>query len=171
MTEKRFTLTHINEQHFSANIYDDKTFIASIGIGAELIIELLNSLNDENMKLRARNKYLAMKIERERNSTQKQYAKWEKEAETKIKELSEENEQLKQDKTNLHRAMSRNRVRYLNENEELKQFKTKTFEILNHNIQEASEWKKLDMSNPEKTRLQFLESILIGIERELKNND
>jgi hypothetical protein len=47
------------------------------------------------VKLRARNKYLAMKIQRERNSTQKQYAKWEKEAETKIKELSEENEQLK----------------------------------------------------------------------------
>ena len=34
--------------------------------------------------------------------------------------LLEENEQLKQDKTNLRRAMSRDRVRYLNENEKLK---------------------------------------------------
>ena len=34
-------------------------------------------------------------LQRERNSTYKQYAKWGKEAETKIKELSDENEQLK----------------------------------------------------------------------------
>ena len=88
MTEKRFTLTHINEQHFSANIYDDKTFIASIGIGAELIVELLNSLNDENVKLRARNKYLATKIQRERNIHVTEHEKWE-------EEIQKENEQLK----------------------------------------------------------------------------
>lgn len=38
-----------------------------------------------------------------------------------MKQVLEENEQLKQDKTNLHRAMSRDRLRYLNENEKLKQ--------------------------------------------------
>ena len=38
-----------------------------------------------------------------------------------LNQLADENEQLKQDKTNLHRAMSRDRVRYLNENEQLKE--------------------------------------------------
>ena len=37
-----------------------------------------------------------------------------------LNELSDENEQLKQDKINLHRVMSRDRIRYLNENEQLK---------------------------------------------------
>lgn len=58
MTEKRFTLKYINEQHISANLYDNKTFIGSIGIGAELIIELLNTLSDENEQLKQRNKVL-----------------------------------------------------------------------------------------------------------------
>lgn len=53
MTEKRFTLKYIEEQYISANIYDDKTFIASIGIGAELIVELLNTLSDENEQLKS----------------------------------------------------------------------------------------------------------------------
>ena len=57
----------------------------------DLIIDVLN----ENEQLKSRIEYLERKIQRERNSTQKQYAKWEKEAETKIKELSKENEQLK----------------------------------------------------------------------------
>ena len=52
MTAKRFELKYINEQHISANLYDCRTFIASIGIGAELIVELLNSLNDENEQLK-----------------------------------------------------------------------------------------------------------------------
>lgn len=88
MTEKRFTLKYIEEQHLSANLYDDKTFIGSIGVGAELIVELLNSLNDENVKLKARNKYLATKIQRERNSHIKEHEKWE-------NEIQKENEQLK----------------------------------------------------------------------------
>ena len=89
MTKKRFTLTHINEQYLSANLYDNGTFIASIGIGAELIVELLNSLNDENVKLRARNKYLATKIQRERNIHVKEHKKWE-------EEIQKENDELKQ---------------------------------------------------------------------------
>lgn len=52
MTEKRFKLKYINEQHISANLYDDKTFIGSIGIGAELIVELLNTLSNENEQLK-----------------------------------------------------------------------------------------------------------------------
>lgn len=57
----------------------------------------VNALEEENKQLKGRVDYLERKIQRERNSTQKQYAKWEKEAETKIKELSDENEQLKKD--------------------------------------------------------------------------
>ena len=51
MTEKRFTLKYINEQHISANLYDDKTFIGAIRIGEELIVELLNNLSEENEQL------------------------------------------------------------------------------------------------------------------------
>ena len=52
MNEKRFKLKYINEQHISANIYDNNTFIASIGIGDELIVELLNNLSEENDELK-----------------------------------------------------------------------------------------------------------------------
>ena len=54
MTEnKRFKLKYINEQHISANLYDDGTFIGAIGIGEELIVELLNNLSEENEQLKA----------------------------------------------------------------------------------------------------------------------
>ena len=54
MTEnKRFTLKYLNEQHISANLYDNKTFIGAIGIGEELIVELLNNLSEENEQLKA----------------------------------------------------------------------------------------------------------------------
>lgn len=53
MTEKRFTLKHINEQHISANLYDNGTFIGSIGMGEELIVELLNTLSEENEQLKS----------------------------------------------------------------------------------------------------------------------
>lgn len=52
MTEKRFTLKYINEQHISANLYDNKTFIGAIGMGEELIVELLNGLSEENEQLK-----------------------------------------------------------------------------------------------------------------------
>ena len=52
MTEKRFTLKYINEQHISANLYDNKTFIGAIGMGEELIVELLNDLSDEHERLK-----------------------------------------------------------------------------------------------------------------------
>ena len=53
MTEnKRFKLKYINEQHISANLYYDETFIGSIGIGGELIVESLNNLSEENEQLK-----------------------------------------------------------------------------------------------------------------------
>ena len=48
MTEKRFSLRYIDEEHISANIYDNETFIASVGIGEELLVEVLNQLVEEN---------------------------------------------------------------------------------------------------------------------------
>ena len=63
MTEnKRFTLKYINEQHISANLYDNKTFIGAIGIGEELIVELLNDLSEENEQLKSENKRLTDKL-------------------------------------------------------------------------------------------------------------
>lgn len=62
MTEKRFTLKHIQEQHLSANLYDNKTFIASIGIGAELIVELLNNLSEDNIELKQENEQLKQQL-------------------------------------------------------------------------------------------------------------
>ena len=67
--------------------------------------EKIKELEKENEQLKSRVDYLERKIQRERNSTQKQYAKWEKEAETKIKELSEENKQLKQQLQREHQQL------------------------------------------------------------------
>lgn len=53
MNEKRFKLMYINEQYISANIFDNKTFIASVDIGGELLVELLNILHDENEQLQS----------------------------------------------------------------------------------------------------------------------
>ena len=50
MTE-RFKLIYINEQHISANLYDNGIFIGSIENGEELIVEVLNQLSDENEQL------------------------------------------------------------------------------------------------------------------------
>lgn len=52
MTEKRFVLKYIDEQYISANLYDNGTFIGSISIGEELILELLNNLSKENEQLK-----------------------------------------------------------------------------------------------------------------------
>ena len=59
MTAKRFTLKYINEEHISANIFDNGTFIASVSIGEELLVELLNQLVKENEQLKKGNKTLA----------------------------------------------------------------------------------------------------------------
>lgn len=73
---KRFTLKYINEQHISANLYDNGTFIGSIGIGEELILEVLNYLSKENGELKQKVDF---------------YKYFQKDA----RELEKENEQLK----------------------------------------------------------------------------
>lgn len=64
MTGKRFKLKYINEQHISANLFDNGTFIGSISIGEELILELLNDLSDENEQLKEHQRTLEAKIVR-----------------------------------------------------------------------------------------------------------
>ena len=59
-------------------------------------IDFVEDVCNENEQLKQRNKRFEEKIQRERNSFTKTHERWSKEAETKIKELSEENEQLKQ---------------------------------------------------------------------------
>ena len=54
MTEKRFTLiknTGTDECDLN-NLYDNKTFIGSISIGAEMICYLLNTLHKKNQQLK-----------------------------------------------------------------------------------------------------------------------
>ena len=64
--------------------------------------DMLNQLNKENEELQQRNKRLKEKIQKERTSFIKTHERWGKEAEIKIKELLEENEQLKQLIERLH---------------------------------------------------------------------
>ena len=53
MTEKRFSLIKNNgtDECYLDNLYDNDTYIGSIGNGSEMICYLLNSLNDENKQL------------------------------------------------------------------------------------------------------------------------
>ena len=104
MTEKRFTMkgSTILENGEEITAWD--------------CYDLLNELNEENQDLKAFNQDLSEelsvcanariskdnrierlkeKIQRERTSFTKTHERWSKEAETKIKELSDENEQLK----------------------------------------------------------------------------
>lgn len=57
----------------------------------------LNRLNEENEELKKQNKRLEEKIQKGRSSFIKTQERYSKEAEAKIKELTEENEQLKND--------------------------------------------------------------------------
>lgn len=115
MIDKRFKLAYADYDWWAIC---DKENPTELGISGEDAVELLNELNDENEQLKAyvgemedylgrleekneqlkqRNKRLEEKIQRERRVSAKQHLKWSKEAETKIKELSEENEQLKKE--------------------------------------------------------------------------
>lgn len=47
---KRFTLIHLDEH--IVYIYDNRTFIASALAGAELLVEVLNQLEEENEQLK-----------------------------------------------------------------------------------------------------------------------
>lgn len=85
MTEnKRFTLKESDIYNRNDVIHDN-----GIEMPQSTVCDLLNSLNEENVKLRARNKYLAMKIQRERNIHVKEHEKWE-------EEIQKENQQLKE---------------------------------------------------------------------------
>lgn len=81
MTAKRFELAYEKGNWWAVRDGD-------ITLWKEEVIYLLN-------KLHSRNKRLEEKIQRERASFTKTHERWSKEAETKIKELSEENEELK----------------------------------------------------------------------------
>ena len=85
MTKKRFKLSEPNGAYLIDN---DRPYAHWIN-DDDKIIDLLNALHEENVKLQARNKYLERKIQRERNSYQKQHEKWE-------NEIQKENEQLKE---------------------------------------------------------------------------
>ena len=97
MTAKRFTIN--NDMSFNDKIEtyelncindnENKTFyfIADSIQNVQLFIKQLNKLHEENKRLKE-------KIQRERKSFIKTQERWSKEAENKIKELSEENEQL-----------------------------------------------------------------------------
>ena len=86
MTEKQFNLANPNSSFLSMNCgikYGDRL------LNFKEVVVLLNSLNDENEQLRARNKYLERKIQRERNIHVKEHEKWE-------EEIQKENEKIKQ---------------------------------------------------------------------------
>ena len=107
MTAKRF-------EYKNHKVYDNLT--GETHSSNMVSVNVLNELHEENQDLKAFNQDLSEelsvcanariskdnrierleeKIQRERTSFTKTHEKWSKEAETKIKELSEENEQLK----------------------------------------------------------------------------
>lgn len=77
-------------------VYDNKEKVICLvrNTDAKDLCDLLNELHEENELLHLRNNRLEEKIQRERTSFIKTHEWWSKEAENKIKELSEENEQL-----------------------------------------------------------------------------
>ena len=91
MTEKRF----IKGYHTIRDTYENKTYDFRV----DIICNLLNELDEKWIAEFSLRETLQQELQR----------------------VEEENKNLKQDKTNLHRAMSRDRVRYLNENEKLKE--------------------------------------------------
>ena len=129
---KRFKLKYINEQHISANLYDNKTFIGAIGIGEELIVELLNGLSEENEKLKQ--SYIQLKhrhsllhdvcldAECDRDGYHKDVLSLEKENEqlkSEIEKLSYANEDLLEEKR-IWKQMSDEYTKLSDENEQLK---------------------------------------------------
>ena len=89
--EKRF----IKGYHTIRDTYENKTYDFRV----DIICNLLNELDEKWIAEFSLRETLQQELQR----------------------VEEENKNLKQDKTNLHRAMSRDRVRYLNENEQLKE--------------------------------------------------
>ena len=121
MTEKRFKLSEPNGAYL---IDGDRPYAHWIN-DDDKIIDLLNALHEENVKLQARNKYLATKIQRERNIHVKEHEKWE-------KEIQKENEQLKKALVELREIgdYQEGRIKELNdENEHLESELEKVVEV------------------------------------------
>ena len=88
MTEKRFRVNDLVKYNYSEiGEYIDENHTDN-PLRNDEVVELLNELH-------SRNKRLEKKIQRERTSFRKTHERWGKEAEDKIKELSEENERLR----------------------------------------------------------------------------
>ena len=94
MTKKRFILIDGVKKGTHSGIWDNLKQ-NNQRVGDELwvgeVVAMLNegiAIVEENVKLKSRNKYLERKIDRERNSYQKQHEKWE-------KEIQKENEEFK----------------------------------------------------------------------------
>ena len=118
MTEKRFEITfNDSDFHLKDNETGEELKLVDEEICYDYIADRWNALHEENEDLKSFNQDLAEelsvcanariskdnrierleeKIQRERTSFTKTHERWSKEAENKIKELSEENEQLKQ---------------------------------------------------------------------------
>ena len=77
--------------------------------------DIVNALHEENVKLQARNKYLATKIQRERNIHVKEHKKWEEEIQKENKQLKEDNMLLIED-SEKYRKLS---IQFDNRNKEL----------------------------------------------------
>lgn len=117
MTDKRFTSDYNGDEHLLTHFLNNGKPMTKGEVlnhlneveeeNEELKKELEDALLDvkiyknanttfynvyqENEKLKSRIEYLERKIERERNATNKQYEKWEKEALEKINKLEKEN--------------------------------------------------------------------------------
>lgn len=121
MTEKRFNMEYVHGNPTIWHITDCGEHIVD-----EKICDLLNALHEENVKLQARNKYLATKIQRERNSHIKQHEKWEKE----IKDENEELKQFKEDFIKMLDDITSAYVDLLNESwEENEQLKSENIDL------------------------------------------
>jgi hypothetical protein len=91
MTEKRFKLSKPNGAYLIDN---DKPYAHWIN-DDDKIVDLLNSLADENEQLKSKVDYLEMKIQRERTSAMKQHEKWEEEIQKENKELKQTIDELR----------------------------------------------------------------------------
>ena len=79
MTEKRFKL-FVGKNYGVQKVDGEVIFDSIVSIGdADVLVDWLNAIYNENEQLKSRIEYLERKIERERNSYQKQHEKWEKE--------------------------------------------------------------------------------------------
>lgn len=83
MTEERFAFVIDNGENTFYDLSENEI------MNMNDTEDMLNELNNENKRLRARNKYLERKIQRERNVHVKEHEKWE-------DEILTENEKIKQ---------------------------------------------------------------------------